>query len=423
MNGLRVGDWLVDGHGTHIWTYDPAWLASPYRRPISLSLPLSGAPSRGQRVRRYFDNLLPDSPEIRRRIQRRFNAPSMTPMDLLAEIGRDCVGAVQLLPDDQSPQDPDGIAAEPLSEAQVAAVLAQITTAAYADADDFRISLAGAQEKTALLFLRGQWYKPKGPTATTHILKLPIGQKHAHAVDLRESVENEWLCIQILQAYGLPTAKATIETFIDQKVLVVERFDRRLTTDGRLLRLPQEDLCQALGVGPEQKYETEGGPGIPSVMDVLLGSDDPAEDRRRFFLAQVVFLLLAAIDGHGKNFSIFLEVDGRYRLTPLYDVLSAHPILGNGPGQIAPQKLKMAMAWQGERNRTYHWQQISRRHILETAKKCGIPYGEVLLDELLSNTPHVIDTVGAKLYPGFPQLLAESILQGMKQKARQLTTS
>lgn len=424
MNGLPVGRWTVDSQGEHRFQYALVWLNSPYGRPISLSLPLSEVTLRGPQVSHYFENLLPDNPEIRRRIQRRFQARSLAPIHLLAEVGRDCVGALQLLPEDRAPENVHDIEAEPLSSEQVARLLAEVTTSASADSEDFRISLAGAQEKTALLFRDGRWWKPKGATPTTHILKLPIGRAALHAVDLSESVENEWLCSQILQAYGLPVAHADVESFGDQKVLVVERFDRKPAPDGTwIMRLPQEDMCQALGVGPEKKYESDGGPGIRQILELLLGARNPEADRQHFFTAQVVFWLLAAIDGHAKNFSLFLEAEGRYRLTPFYDVLSAHPVLGSKPGQYPPQKIKMAMALQGTENRHYHWQSLSRRHLLETARVYGLSQGEALVDGVLEATPSVIETVTARLYHGFPETVAGPILEGLERGADRLAGS
>lgn len=231
--------------------------------------------------------------------------------------------------------------------------------------DELRISIAGTQEKTALLKLDGHWCMPQGATPTTHILKLPLGLVGGMGLNLRESVDNEWLCAQILAAYGLPVAHCELVRFGDAKALAVERFDRRWWTasDGhrQLIRLPQEDLCQATATAPDQKYEAQGGPGIDRIMSVLAGSITPEEDKRTFFTAQVLFWMLCAPDGHAKNFSLFIRPGGRFQLTPLYDVISAYPMLGPGPDQISPFKIKLAMAARG---RNAHWKMndIQRRH-------------------------------------------------------------
>jgi serine/threonine-protein kinase HipA len=219
MNGRRVGRWTLPRTGPPELAYDPAWVASAEGRPLSLSLPfnLDGLPITGEKVGFYFDNLLPESEALRRRIRSRFRTPSGDPFDLLAAVGRDCVGAVQLLPEGDEPEGVFEIRAEPLDEEAVERYLLAATGDAAPlggrEDDDFRISLAGAQEKTALTWHRKRFCKPHGSTPTTHILKLPLGLVGAMRADMRASVENEWLCAQILRAYGIPVANCEIRTF------------------------------------------------------------------------------------------------------------------------------------------------------------------------------------------------------------------
>ncbi|HEX3861352.1 MAG TPA: HipA domain-containing protein [Stellaceae bacterium] len=244
--------------------------------------------------------------------------------------------------------------------------------------DDFRISLAGAQEKIALLHRDNRWYKPTSVTATTHILKPQIGCL-PNSIDLSCSVENEFLCLKICAALGLPSAAVDISEFGGKRVLVVERFDRRWTRDRRLLRLPQEDCCQALSVPPTLKYEAEGGPGIQAILDLLRGSDDPAADQQLFLRAVIVFWLLGATDGHAKNFSLFLAPGGRFRMTPLYDVVSAQPSADEG--QIRRNQLKLAMAVGDSR---HYVVETILRHFIQTAGRAGIaaPVVRAILEDL-----------------------------------------
>lgn len=426
MNGEFVGRWSVTSRGEHEFVYDAGWQASPLGRSISLSLPIAGQKAKGARVKNYFDNLLPDNKEIRARIQQRFSLASTAPFDLLTAIGRDCVGALQLLPDGDTPQNVRSIEADPVSEAEIERWLIETPIRGrHQDGDDFRISIAGAQEKTAFLLHEGQWMRPRGSTPTTHIFKLPIGHHENQGVDLTASIENEWLCAQILKAYGLPVSDCWPAAFGSQMVLVVERFDRRLSPDQSwIMRLPQEDMCQARGLAPEQKYESEGGPGIQTIMnDVLLGSTMAESDRQEFFKTQVIFWLLAAIDGHAKNFSLFLEPRGGYRLTPRYDVLSAYPVLGNGPGLLQAKKIKMAMALDG-RNCHYQWCELQRRHLESTAKRCGMEKtGRAIIDAVLAMTPDVLATVSRQLPSGFPQRVAEPILTGVATSVDRLANA
>lgn len=424
MNGEAVGTWTVAASGRHSFAYHDDWRASPNARPLSLSLPLrtTALPYQGEAVEAFFDNLLPEGREIRQRIQSRFRAVSTRAFDLLREIGRDCVGAVQLLAEGEEPQDWKRVHGKKLADADVAAILRAVPTATRDDREDFRISLAGAQEKTALLWWKGAWHRPIGATPTTHILKLPLGRVGAFRGDLSTSIENEWLCARILRGYGIDTAECDIARFEDQKALVVTRFDRRLAADGtHWLRLPQEDMCQALAMAPSLKYEADGGPGIQRIMDLLLGSQQAEHDRLAFFKSQVAFWLLCAPDGHAKNFSLVIQREGRYRLTPLYDVLSAFPVLGHGSGKLAPEKVKMAMA-AVSRNRHYKWAEILARHWMATANACGISRAaaQSVIENLVVATPKVVETVAKHLPAGFPPAVSDPILGGLQAACKRL---
>ena len=427
-NGLRVGTWTPQGRKPTELRYDDAWLASPQGRPLSRSLPfLAGnEPLRGAAVANYFDNLLPESEAIRRRLAQRHAAGSVDAFDLLSAIGRDCVGAIQLLPPDQTPEGYDRIAGTLLSDEDIARQLrgtvAPPVPGRHGEDDDFRISIAGAQEKTALLLHDGRWMRPQGATPTTHILKLPLGLVGNMQADMRTSVHNEWLCLKLLAAFGLPVAQADIVAFADDPgVLVVKRFDRQLHRSGRwILRLPQEDFCQALGVHPLGKYEADGGPGILDIAGILHNADDARRDLRTLLQSQVLFWLLAATDGHAKNFSLRLLPGGAYELTPLYDVLSAWPILGEGGNQLSWQRAKLAMAVSGK-SRHYRIAEIMRRHFNALAARCG--WGddaEDIIGELLARVAPAIEAVSRMLPPGFPEDVAQAIFDGLRAQARRL---
>ncbi len=418
MNGIQVGDLSLSGAGGLAFAYDPDWLATPGARPISLSMPLRHQAYSGQVAYNFFDNLLPDNKPIRDRIQARFKAPTSHPFDLLAAIGMDCVGAVQIVPADEAPPEVRRIEGERLSDAQIAQILRSYQTAPLGmDAEEdehFRISIAGAQEKTALLRHDDSWQRPRGTTPTTHIFKLPIGRIEHTGMDLSDSCENEWLCLKIAGAFGLPVCRAEVASFDGTKALVVERFDRK-PGDGWLMRLPQEDMCQALGVSPNIKYESDGGPGIEAIMRLLLGSREASADRAQLFKSQVLFWLLAAIDGHAKNFSVFIEPEGRFRMTPLYDIMSAHPLIAKK--QLQAKKIKMAMALSGD-NRHYLWHTIYPRHFISTARQVGfnVKTARALFDEMMDKVDSVTSQVEAQLPAGFPAAIADSVVAGMKKQ-------
>lgn len=416
MNGIRVGTLTRESTGQLVFTYDHDWLNWENTRPISLSMPLTEAPYKGHVVDCYFDNLLPDSELIRERIQTRFNTPSKKCFDLLSYIGGDCVGALQLLTQPKI-TNIKKIQADPINDYAIAKLLKHYQTAPLGmDRElDFRISIAGAQEKTALLWHQEKWNLPHNTTPTSHIIKLPIGKIEHAGIDLSESVENEWLCLQILSTYNLPVNHAEIVRFDDVKTLVVERFDRRWADEKRwLMRLPQEDLCQALGVSPGLKYEADGGPGIQSIMNLLLGSKEAANDRKKFMKSVFLFWILGAIDGHAKNFSLSIEPQGRYQLTPLYDVLSAYPLAAKR--QMEWQALKMAMSLKGK-NRHYLWSTIQLRHWLSMASLCQFSENAMqeIIDETCDSMENVIVQVTKTLPPRFPRHIYEPIFAGMRK--------
>jgi serine/threonine-protein kinase HipA len=436
MNGQPVAAWTTLRTGTPVLRYLETWARSEEGRALSLSLPLTASLElRGEAITNYFENLLPDSADIRRRLRRRFHARSDDAFDLLTVIGRDCVGAVQLMPPDTEPSGWNRIEAEPLKDADVDRILASVTLDAplgQRDDDDLRISIAGAQEKTALLRMAGRWFRPKGATPTTHILKLPLGLVGNMRADMTGSVENEWLCGQLMNELGIVTAESSISTFGESKALVVTRFDRRWQgvppgaeekarfkpPEGAwIARLPQEDFCQALGVSPDRKYESDGGPSVRDCLGVLANSEHATQDRAIFALAQLAFWLLAATDGHAKNFSIQHRRGGSFHMAPLYDVLSAWPIIGSGPNQLPYQRAKLAMAIRGK-NVHYQLREIDVRHWQALAATCGPGVWE-RMKLMVESVDDVLQTVEGRLPTNFPTRLWSRVADGTRRHATQ----
>jgi serine/threonine-protein kinase HipA len=374
-------------------------------------------------VEAYFDNLLPDSEPIRRRLQDRFHTASRGAFDLLAAIGRDCVGAVQLLPPDTAPADLRKIEATALNESAIARELTSVTTPGNItdDESEFRISIAGAQEKTAFLKHNGRWCLPHGSTPTTHICKLPLGLVGNRQADMRTSVENEWLCARIVAAFGIPVANCEIGEFGATKALIVERFDRALHSSGKYwLRIMQEDFCQATSTPWHRKYQSDGGPGLTEISRILQGSQESQRDLETVFRAQLLFWMLAATDGHAKNFSIRILPGGRFHLTPLYDVLSAWPIIGKKANEIPLEKVRLAMAMPGQRPH-YLLKTIQRRHFDTLARRMGLAAeADRVIGEMVTKTPAVIEEVQRGLPKGFPAALLERVLTGLAKAAQLL---
>lgn len=244
------------------------------------------------------------------------------------------------------------------------------------------------------------------------LIKLPIGEiRQPNAtLDLSQSVDNEYYCLLLAKELGLNVPDAEIIKAGRVRALAVERFDRRWNTERTvLLRLPQEDMCQTFGLPSSVKYESDGGPGIAQIMAFLMGSSEALKDRYDFMKFQVFQWLIGATDGHAKNFSVFIQAGGSYRLTPFYDIISAFPVLG-GTG-IHISDLKLAMGLNASKGKKTAIDKIYPQHFLATAKVLKFP--EVQMHEILSDfarmIPAALDNVKNSLPTDFPENVVTAV--------------
>ena len=409
----KVGMYSREPRGATSFRYDPDWLSSDKAFPISVSMPLTDRVWSGEAAASYFDGLLPDDRTVREKIAAREQADSAGIFDLLAVLGRDCAGALRFVPEGLDPGDPTNMEYRPVNDNEIAARIASLGTTplgVHVENDDFRISIAGVREKTAFLRVNNQWQLPLGATPTSHIFK-PAMKENPTGADFSDTPWNEWLCLELCRALGLESAKAEVLMFNDEPVIAIERFDR-VWREGVIYRQPQEDICQALGVAPVRKYQSDGGPGIVDVLEFLNGAITPYEDRMAFMKAQVVFWLLAANDGHAKNFSIF-HSPGGCRLTPLYDVMSATPW-----PEFPDQEIRLAMAL-GSKNH-YRLKQIQLRHFYQTGQKAGLREQDMesIFSSLIARMDDAIaKTTALAADAGVPASTTESILAGVSKRA------
>ena len=419
MGERLVGELTREKSGAVSFAYDQTWLDWQYTMPISLSLPLRSERFIGVAVIAMFENLLPDNVEILRRIAEEVGAEGTDAYSMLAKLGRDCIGALQIIPTNVEPIFANELTGEPQTDTQIEALLKDFENKPLGirKENDFRISVAGAQEKTALLFYKGKWIKPTGTTPTTHILKPQIGVL-PNGMDLSQSVENEHYCMRLMESFNLPTAQTEIIDFGEARALSIERFDRRWTKDRRLIRLPQEDCCQALSVPPTQKYQVEGGPGIIEIVKLLQASDEPQIDQYNFFKANILFWLIGATDGHAKNFSIALTPGGRFKMTPLYDVLTVQPMLDGH--QLNRKSMKLAMRV-GKSNH-YRVDAIIGRHFFETGQQAGLSklIIQTIIDDITETGERAFDNTLFKMPNDFPQELHVSVKSAFKSRLKLL---
>jgi serine/threonine-protein kinase HipA len=355
LGGVAIGHVVREG-GRLSFTYDSSYRENLDATPLSLSLPLALSEHPHARIEPFLWGLLPDNERVLERWGRRFGVSARNAFALLAHVGEDCAGAVQFVRRERLGAVVGSGAGSVrwLSERDLAERLRTLRVdhaAGRLDGDAGQFSLAGAQPKTALFFDGVRWGVPAGRTPTTHILKPPVPYLDGH-------LENEHLCLSLARALGLPGARTQVVRFETERAIAIERYDR-LSTAGAdsktaILRLHQEDLCQALGLAPALKYQSDGGP-TPAAIAALLRAHSrrPEDDVETFVSALAFSFLTAGTDAHAKNYSLLLGARGQVRLAPLYDLASALPY-----PDLDPRRLKLAM----KIGPSYRVREIGRRH-------------------------------------------------------------
>lgn len=357
MGGQLVGKLDAADRRSLRFTYHPDYAAGPASTPLSVSMPLRVSPYLHATVHPYLWGLLPGNDRVLERWAREFGCSPTDVAGLLRGVGGDVAGAAQYVVPEATPEESLPGEVEWLGDDDVARFLRDLRrdTTMWRPQPEGRWSLAGAQAKIALLYDQSadRWGIPSGATPTTHIVKPAIG-------GLDDFDINEHLCLAAARRMGLIAAKTSIRTFGAERALVVERFDRIIEDSGAVVRVHQEDLCQALSVHPDRKYEVDGGPGAEQ-LGRLIREAAGDRDVARFFDALVYSWLVLATDGHAKNYSLLLS-GHQVRLAPLYDVASALPHLDH------PRKARMAQEIGGEDRPSF----IQRRHWERMARSLGL---------------------------------------------------
>lgn len=355
-----VGRLRLDEQRRFAFQYETEWIEDSHAIPISISLPLRLEPYAADSARPFFANLLPEG-EIRRLITRRFGVSERNDYALLEKIGGECAGAFSVLPQGLRPAESPGYRA--LDEDELHNIIAELPRKPLlAGEEGVRLSLAGAQNKLPVYMESGNVFIARGNSPSTHIIKLPIP-------GFKETVENEAFCMALAGKTGLLVPGVFIRKNMDI-LLVVERYDRRREPDGKVTRLHQEDFCQALGILPDQKYESEGGPSLQQCFTLIReNSIRPAADQKSL-LSWVIFnAIIGNADAHAKNLAILYTARGP-QLAPFYDLLST---------QIYPElSEKYAMKIGGENRADWlqlrHWEKLAdalslkKRFVLKTVR-------------------------------------------------------
>lgn len=350
-----AGGLSEDDSGRLTFAYDPEWAAEALP-PLSQSLPVRAEPYGDAEARPFFSGLLPEG-TVREHIAQRFGISARNDFSMLGAIGRECAGAVSVVPPGGSVHDRPSQSEDVrwLDENELADAVSELPSRPLFDdpEEGVRLSLAGVQDKMPVVCREGRIGITTGRTPSTHILKAPIAR-------FDDTVVNEACCLRLATRLGLNAASVEIGHAMEREFLLVERFDREVGQAGAR-RLHQEDFCQALGMPPERKYAAEGGPPLRSCADLLRrASAAPAEDLLQLVDAVALNLLIGNHDAHGKNLSLLYAPTTGTRLAPLYDLVSTAVYAG--------LSRKLAMKIGGEYRADY----VERRHVERFATECGL---------------------------------------------------
>jgi serine/threonine-protein kinase HipA len=389
LGGETVGRVLPRKGGRLSFVYEQSWRDADEAYPLSLSMPLAAREHDHKVIEAFLWGLLPDNEQILDRWARKFQVSPRNVFALISHVGADCAGAVQFVTPERLAAIQSGATdrIDRLTTKDVAErlrVLREDHAVWRLPSDTGQFSLAGAQPKTALIFENDRWGIPTGRIPTTHILKPPTGQFSGHA-------ENEHICLALARACGLPAAISRVERFETEIAIVVDRYDR-VRSGNQIIRVHQEDMCQALGIMPMRKYQNEGGPGIKEIVDLLrIHSSARDEDVRTFVHAVGFNWLVAGTDAHAKNYSLLISGEPRVRLAPLYDVASILPY-----EEFDIQKIRAAMKVGGE----YRLRDIGLRQWQKLAREIHFDEDELIaaLRIMAKQLPDQVSTTSARAH-------------------------
>ncbi len=398
LDGKEAGRVHRDARGRLTFVYSDEWRKAADAYPLSLYMPL-GAKEHGRSViEAFLWGLLPDNERVLDRWAAKFQVSARNVFALISRVGEDCAGAVQFVTTDRLSAMRSGKEdkVEWLDESDIAKRLKTLRADPAAwrlPRDTGQFSLAGAQPKTALLLQNDRWGIPSGRLPTTHILKPPTGHFDGHA-------ENEHICLMLARSFGMPTAQSKVMRFKDEIAIVIERYDRHHKGND-IVRVHQEDICQARGIMPTKKYQNEGGPSAFDIIELLRTYSTDRQDDLDTFVAALGFnWLIAGTDAHAKNFSLLLG-GRRVRLAPLYDVASILPY-----DEFDLRKVKLAMKIGGE----YKLSLIGLRQWQKFAREVRVEADE-LVELLASMAKQLPDEVNAARTRAREEGLDEAIVE------------
>lgn len=310
----RVGTLDQDDSGLISFCYEQDWLRQPDALPLSRSLPLQGEVFEGKKARPFFAGILPEEGP-RQRIASILGISESNDFAMLERLGGECAGAISLLPENAPAPVPGEMKLHALNDTELDDIITELPLRPLlAGRQELRLSLAGAQDKLPVVIQDSRIALPLGNTPTSHIIKPEPDHFPGLAI-------NELVCMTLAKTIGLAVPSIEYRLIGNKPCIIVQRYDRITTPEGSLIRLHQEDFCQALGFPPERKYQQEGGPLLRDCVALLRDwSTTPVLDIRDFIDGLIFNMLIGNADAHGKNYS-FLYQHGARRLAPFYDLV------------------------------------------------------------------------------------------------------
>lgn len=352
LNNDLIGVLSKDGNGGVNYQY-----MKNAKQQLSLSLPIKDTVYSNNECIGFFNGLLPESESVRIAIGKKYGINPKNDFSMLNAIGYDCAGAVSFFENEPTGlQEFYEISGKSLNEEELEQYINDLPKKPLAIGSDKRLSLAGAQDKTAVALINNEIVIPDKNVPSTHILKPAIK-------DLKETIENEYICLKAIEKLGVAVPNIEIRKANNTPYFLIERYDREIKNN-QIKRIHQEDFCQASNIVSAYKYQAEGGVDIKTCIEILKRTSQPAVSIKQFIEAMIFNYLIGNNEAHGKNFSI-LYLDNKIKLAPVYDILctSIYPELSN----------KMAMKIGGY----YDSNKIYPRHFERMANDIGVSYTQI----------------------------------------------
>lgn len=383
LNNDYIGILSKDDNGGICFQYD-----KNTKKHLSLTLPIREKIYLNKDCKGFFNGLLPESEHVRIAIGKKYGINPKNDFSLLSAIGYDCAGAVAFFEDKpKNLKEYYEIKGNVLSEDELEKYIKELPKKPLALGSDKRLSLAGAQDKTAVVIIDNKIAIPENNVPSTHILKPTIN-------GLKETIENEYLCLKVAEKLGIQIPNIQIGQANDTQYLLIERYDREVNND-KIKRIHQEDFCQASNIPSAYKYQAEGGVDFKRCIDILKRTTRPAVSIKRFVELMIFNYLIGNNDAHGKNFSILHYDNDQIAFAPAYDILctSIYPELSS----------KMAMKIGGY----YESDKIYPRHFERMAKDIGISYTQV--KKILINQCEILPDVVKEVSQMFENTVGKDI--------------